>query len=425
VYSLDSNSFHHLNNTIELQGVSSVTNMSVPLPYFLWNRKFYIGFYWENDNSVGNNPPFAIDDVVITGRTRMIAQVQTAQNSATGFDEKPVGPGQTVDFYDRVTGDVMLSIQNTSPYHLGCVKVEIDRAGNNAQWVTGDPQTIPQTKLADKTFRITPEFNNTSAAYNVTFYLTQAEVNGWMTNSMNALGNLRIIKYNGAISTMNYSDYFEKATPSSINTYLGSDRAITASFNTGFSGFGFGNLPLNTLPVQLLSFTGTERSRTVELKWIVENETDLRHYKVMRSTDGIRFEELGTVLPRGANGARTEYRFTDIRPESGKNYYQLVSYDLDGAFKKSVIVEVTIKDDILYTVLPNPFKDVITIRTNENRPQNVTITLTDIGGRLLMNRTISSVTSSITLPTPGLKPGLYLLQVSDRERSNYFKLVKE
>ena len=86
---------------------------------------------------------------------------------------------QTVDFYDKITGNVLATIQDIGGWNWGCVRVEVDRAGNNAQWVTGDPQTTPQTKLFDRTYKITPSNNNTNGQYQVTFYLTQAEAMGW------------------------------------------------------------------------------------------------------------------------------------------------------------------------------------------------------------------------------------------------------
>ncbi len=177
VYSTDSITFHQLNGTADLVDSTNMTFLFVQIPYFLWNRKFYIGFYWENDNVVGNDPSFAVDDITMTGRRWMPAMIHTSVDTATGYDEKPLGPMQTVDFYDKVTGDVLATIQDLNGFNWGCVKVEVDRAGTGAQWVTGDPQTTAQTKLFDKTYKVTPANNNANGQYSITFYLTQAEVN--------------------------------------------------------------------------------------------------------------------------------------------------------------------------------------------------------------------------------------------------------
>jgi hypothetical protein len=51
-----------------------------------------------------------------------------------------LAPCRTVDFYDKVTGNILATIQDLGGYNWGCVKVEVDRSGTGAQWVTGDPR---------------------------------------------------------------------------------------------------------------------------------------------------------------------------------------------------------------------------------------------------------------------------------------------
>ena len=291
VYSLDSITFHQLNGTYDLVDTSNMTYLWAPIPYFLWNRKFYIGFYWENDNAVNNDPPFTIDDVTITGRRWMPSMIHTTVDTSNSYDEKPLGPLQTVDFYDKVTGDILATIQDMGGYNWGCVKVEVDRSGIGAQWVTGDPQTFTQTKLFDKTYKVTPTNNNASGQYRITFYLTQAEVAGWMIASGAPLNIARIIKYSDRINNMTYASTFEQV-PATKTAYMGgSDWEITAQFNTGFSGFGFGFIPPSTLPVQLISFSGLEKNGMTELQWKVEAEDGLSHYTIQRSKDGMNYED--------------------------------------------------------------------------------------------------------------------------------------
>jgi hypothetical protein len=127
-----------------------------------------------------------------------------------------------------------------------------------------------QSKLFDKTYKVTPSNNNSNGIYSITFYLTQAEIAGWMLGSGAPLGIARVIKYSDRINNMTYSSTFEQGMATKTAYLGGSDQQITAQFNTGFSGFGFGFIPPSTLPVQLISFTGIENNGAVELKWKVE-----------------------------------------------------------------------------------------------------------------------------------------------------------
>ena len=425
MYSLDSLTFYQINGTTDLADSSNATSFSMQLPYFLWNRKFYLGFYWQNDTATANDPPFAIDDISITGKTFMVAQIHTAADTATGYCEKPLGPFETVDFYDGFSGDVLATIQNLSGHNYGCVKVEVDRAGTGAQWVTGDPQTTAKTQLFDKTYKVTPENNNATGDYNITFYVTQAEYQGWQFASTNALAQVRMIKYSGPISTMTYTSTFDEKSIIPASYLSGVHKTFKSFFNTGFSGFGFGNIPLSTLPVHIVSFTAKEYNKTVNLLWKTENEENLSYYKVMRSHNGTDYETIGTVTARGTNNATEEYLLNDPQPYTGKNFYQLISYDRDGTFKKSQIVEVNIRSGIIYTTSPNPFTDKITIGISGSSPQPVQIKLTDLQGRAVMTKQINNPAGPVTMQIPDIAAGVYLLKITDEENTQVFKLIKQ
>ena len=425
VYSTDSITFHQLNGTADLVDSTNMTFLSFQIPYFLWNKKFYIGFYWENDNVIGNDPSFAVDDITITGKRWIPSMIHTSVDSAAGYDQKPLGPMETVNFYDRVTGDVLATIQNLSGHNYGCVTVALDRAGTGAQYVNNDPQSTIQNKIFDKTYKITPQYNNSSGQYNITFYLTQAEVSGWMLASGNPFPNARIIKDTGYISNTDYYGPFEQRNATKGSYMGGSDHTISATFNTGFSGFGFGNITTTPLPVHIISFTAKENNKTVDLLWKTENEENLVYYKVMRSHDGRNFEEIGTVTARGSSGTIEEYRLNDQQPFAGKNFYQLEFHDRDQKFKKSQIVQVDIRSGIIYTIAPNPFVDKITIGQTNTLQQSLQIKLTDLHGRTVMEKQVNSSGGPLTINIPPVAAGIYMLKLTTEEGTQVIKLVKE
>jgi hypothetical protein len=351
--------------------------------------------------------------------------IHTAVDSSSGYDEKPVGPMQTVDFYDKLTGDVLATIQDLGGYTWGCVKVEVDRAGTGAQWVTGDPQTTAQSKLFDKTYKVTPTNNNTSGNYKITFYLTQAEISGWMMASGNSLAPARMIKYSGHINDMAYTDTYDQNVAIKAAYLGGTSKTISAQFTNGFSGFGFGYIPPVVLPVHIISFAAKENNKTVDLLWKTENEDNLSHYKVLKSKDGRNFSAIGTVNATGAAGSLTSYQLNDPQPYTGKNFYQLESYDRDGKFKKSAIVEINMQADILYTVSPNPFTDRLNITFVNSLQKGTEIKLTDLQGRTVMTKQLNNLSGATSIPVPGVAAGVYLLKITNAGNTQVFKLVKE
>lgn len=425
VYSTDSITFYQINGTTDLVDSSNTTFLSTPLPYFLSNRKFYLGFYWENDFIAGNDPPFAIDDITITGHRWMPSMIETAVDTSAGYDEKNIGPFETVHFYDRTSGDILATVQDLGGYNWGCVRVEIDRSGIGAQWLTGDPQTTPATKLFDKTYRIVPTNNNSSGQYNVTFYLTQNEVNGWQGATGLLFPSAQVLKYSGRIQDMTYSSSFTQNPGLPAAYQGGSDYQITAQFTNGFSGFGFGFIPPVTLPVNLLSFTGKPQKPVVELRWTTTGEENLDRFELWRSANGVDFEKIADIPARGASGSVTEYPYTDRHPNSGKNYYRLRLSDRDGRFRYSQVVQVDFSQSLAVVVTPNPFRDRISLEMAGETVKWLQLTLTDVYGRILSKWSYLQPGNRIIIPTGMLAAGLYFLRINHENGTQVTRLIKE
>ncbi len=183
----------------------------------------------------------AVDNVLVTGETNI--GIQTAVNTNNG-DEAYLGPNGTVHFYDPTTGDVMASVQNTSSWDYGCVELEVDRDGSNPT-ATVFNSNMASDYLHSKTYSIVPENNNANGTYNLTLYYEEAEVAAWENATGNSRNNAEVIKVSNArISDVNPSNYNSYAIGNAAATVgsFGSDVSFTASFNTGFSGFGVGIL---------------------------------------------------------------------------------------------------------------------------------------------------------------------------------------
>ena len=425
MYSLDSLNFFQIPGTDILVDSSNVTNVNVQLPYFLWHQKFYLGFYWENDTATANNPPFAIDDIIITGKTNIVADIQSATDTTAGFDEKPLGPFETVDFYDKLTGDVLATIQDLGGYNWGCVKVEVDRAGFGAQWLTGDPQTTARTKLFDKTYKVTPANNNATGNYKITFYLKQNEVNGWMAASTwPGFAPAKMFKYNGAINNMTYTSTYEQVPMIKAAYMGGANYSVTSTFFTGFSGFGFGNIPPVILPVKLISFSGKEKSDMAELGWKVTDEINMKHYLLQRSNDGINYTTIGTVAANG-NALITNYSFIDNNPANGLNFYRLEMFGKDGTASYSNTVTLQFHKAILFSISPNPFSDKIFISYPAGIKQKATIRLFDATGKVIYEKLTLLNGSPEEINTAQLPSGFYSLQIATSSTTAIQKLIKQ
>lgn len=221
---------------VYLVPASSWGTLTVDLTPYVGNNDVVVNFNYSD--ATGWLYGWAIDDVVISGDGPIA--VQTAINTGAGMTAN-LGPNETVHFYDAATSKVMMSLENTSSWDYGCVTVEVDRDGTGASQFNS---ASAADFLHDKTYTVVPTNDNPSGTYNVTVYYEEAEVAGWETATGNSRNNAEIIKVSGnnAISDVtpaNYGTFTIVNTPATVGAF-NADVTFTASFSTGFSGFGVG-----------------------------------------------------------------------------------------------------------------------------------------------------------------------------------------
>jgi len=223
--------------------VNTATNFTVNLPSACENQTaIYLVWRWDNDNSVGNQPPFTIDNIVLKYYPSIMA-VETA-NSATATKNLP--PNSTIYFVSN-NNKLLAKIKNTSSFDYGCTTVTINRSGTSAQeyYTTG-----AGNYLADKTLLITPTNNSATGTLDVTMYYENAEVTGWQTTTSKTFTTTaKVFKSNGSIAnitsatpTANGTTNMQTGTTTIVANY-GADKQITSSFTTGLktsAGASFG-----------------------------------------------------------------------------------------------------------------------------------------------------------------------------------------
>jgi hypothetical protein len=85
------------------------------------------------------------------------------------------------------------------------------------------------------------------------------------------------------------------------------------------------------LPIQIVSFTGTQTEDFVALSWSTASEWNNDYFVVQRSVNGIDFTDLGIVDGNGTSPTGFSYSFNDLLPLEGVNYYRLKQMDFANA----------------------------------------------------------------------------------------------
>ncbi len=194
--------------------------------------------------------------------------------------------------------------------------------------------------------------------------------------------------------------------------------AVTSNSISNWGAFTLGSIVNSTLPLRLLSFTGSKQTNYNQLQWKTADETNTKEFVLERSTDGRSFSSFATVAARGnGNGV---YSYTDNAQLSGKVYYRLKMVDSDGRFTYSNIIVLSNQNNTTVTVYPNPVTDKATLQVGDNKLINTFAKLTDMSGRLVSTILIKNNFEIIEMGK--LPSGIYMLQLAD---GTVQKIVKE
>ena len=115
------------------------------------------------------------------------------------------------------------------------------------------------------------------------------------------------------------------------------------------------------LPINLLSFTGSEKScGVVGLKWKSSMEKNVDKFLVQYSTDGKGYTNIGSVKAKNAVGG-AEYTYSAAQSEL-EGYYRLVVQDKDEQQTLSSVLKIKINcSDRNISVAPNPASNSISV----------------------------------------------------------------
>ncbi len=99
---------------------------------------------------------------------------------------------------------------------------------------------------------------------------------------------------------------------------------------------------------EIVFFDGIQQNQTSVLKWAVSSERAISYHNILRSVDGVIWEQLTTVSSLGSSKSVNNYQAIDHFPFRGNNYYKLQLVDFDGKIEQERITLVKAKLSIFY-----------------------------------------------------------------------------
>ncbi|MFT3680942.1 MAG: endonuclease [Ferruginibacter sp.] len=178
------------------------------------------------------------------------------------------------------------------------------------------------------------------------------------------------------------------------------------------------------VPVVLMDFNAKLFGSNVQLTWKVNREINFSRYEIEKSTDGVHFISIGTVQGNNASN----YNFTDNNLDNSRVfYYRLKMVDIDGKFSFSKVIPIRITNQFTKAlVYPNPANSTLTVELKTALNKKGTLTINDIAGRLLLERTVNAAQNKIIMNVQQLPSGRYFLTIQNNNElvNQSFIIVK-
>lgn len=187
---------------------------------------------------------------------------------------------------------------------------------------------------------------------------------------------------------------------------------------------GYDNVVINpSLPIKLLSFKGTRKSKNIiELTWVTTTEFNNEYFNVEKLINN-EFYQIGKVIGGGNSNIERQYTFIDNEAIEPIEYYRLKQVDYDGRFEYFHVISVneTInhKDGII--VYPNPGQSELNIHI-ACVEYILNVSLIDVAGKEynLGKDIYCDGQTFISLSTADIPNGVYFIKFETNKETFYY-----
>ncbi len=178
---------------------------------------------------------------------------------------------------------------------------------------------------------------------------------------------------------------------------------------------------LATLPVTFTSVQAWKVSDGIAIKWVVENEGNIKEYVLEKSINGIAFYPISKLPAKAINGGGAVYDYLDKEVVKGNNFYRVRAASINAATANSRIVKVPVaasSNDLV--VFPNPIEgNIINLQLNNQEEGFYELSLMNASGqKVYTNKTRISNSTNISLSLPKALPaGIYQLEINSPQHT--------
>lgn len=183
---------------------------------------------------------------------------------------------------------------------------------------------------------------------------------------------------------------------------------------------------LGTVPVVLSEWKAMSTEQGISLNWATQTEINTSHFNIRRSTDGLVFNEVQTVIAKGNAQVPSHYHSVDVTAPAGDLFYQLEIMDKDGQRSYSKVIMVQRKAISECSIIGgNVVNDRLIVTFNSvTGDQQFKWAIFNMQGQKFLNGMISSA-SRLTIHTESLSAGMYHLVLFNTKKRIIVPFIKQ
>ncbi len=194
------------------------------------------------------------------------------------------------------------------------------------------------------------------------------------------------------------------------DTYLVDDSAQTLSSLNTITGIDA--LATNVLDLRIIDFTVKPFEGYNAAVLLLDDNSINSDIILERSANGINFENIAVMLLQASTSLSKKYLFNDVQPLETNNYYRVKYKNTAGIYLFSKIIKIRSVKMSSFSIISNPVKDVLQIRTADAQGKDLTVTIYDETGKLVKGSVIYKAPSISEVSVAGLHAGVYILKIT-------------
>lgn len=216
-------------------------------------------------------------------------------------------------------------------------------------------------------------------------------------------------------------DFKTASDPSSLifNMSPNSSYMIVVASNIQGAFRLFNNASSSSLPVEIVDYSVTKKSKNVSIEWTTTQEVNNLGFELYRSYNNVDFEQIAEVESKGNYSTTTDYSYLDTDLKAlGSVYYYLRQIDLDGTSTDYDVRSVDFSSIKSISAYPNPAADRIYIESQNQ--EDALIKIYDAMGRIIIQEQSSF---PMNVDVSEIPTGVYTLIVESDTEVKAFRQV--